>query len=182
MLGNLSPEKLASFMKLLSSLKPEQVQVLIKALGSLPKESLQLLLNSPQLLATIANLSPKNLQALLANLSNISPKLLANVMQLLQASGINSKQMIAILNQVGKLFANNIPQKVTVDAGADANTITESDSNPKPLVGVGVFCGCWITLLSDICICATRVTSASVPALNVALNFVFTPSKATLIV
>ena len=36
-------------------------------------------------------------------------------------------------------------------------------------------------MLSDICICATRETSASVQLLNVALNFVFTPSKATFI-
>jgi len=85
------------------------------------------------------------------------------------------------ISNVGKLFANNTPQKVAFDAGAVANTITESVSNPKPLVGVAVFCGSWITLLSDICICATRVTSASVPSLYVALNFVFTPSKATFI-
>ena len=46
------------------------------------------------------------------------------------------------ISNVGKLFANNTPQKVAFDAGADANTITESVSNPKPLVGVAVFCGC----------------------------------------
>ena len=86
------------------------------------------------------------------------------------------------ISKVTLLFVNTWAQYSSVDTGACENTIVPSKSNPNPVLGVAVSCGCCMTPLIDMTNCADLVIYAFWPFVWVALNFVLTPSNATFIV
>ena len=64
------------------------------------------------------------------------------------------------ISKVTLLFVNTCAQYASVDNGACENTIVPSKSNPNPVLGVALSCGCCITPLIDMTNCADLVIFA----------------------
>ena len=94
-------------------------------------------------------------------------------------SPVKLSTVLSEISKVTLLLVNTWAQKISVDAGAWDKTIVPSKSNPNPVLGVAVSCGCCMTPLIDITNCAYLVIFAFTPFVWVALNFVLTPSNAT---
>ena len=94
-------------------------------------------------------------------------------------SPVKLSTVLSEISKVTLLFVNTWAQYTSLDAGACEKTIVPSKSNPNPVLGSVLSCGCWITPLIDMTNCADLVIFAFTPFVWVALNFVLTPSKAT---
>ena len=92
---------------------------------------------------------------------------------------VNSSIVLSVISKLGATSPINVPNTLSVAAGAVLNTIVESAAIPKPSVGLEDSTGLWLTPLTEIVACAALLIFVFVPPLWVALNFVLIPSKAT---